>query len=165
MRVHSQKVPSKSTDKDVTFKRGTLRFDGASAENRGFWHKAGDWLGLLWFGPRDVVSLELEERRQLNGLRKLMVLIALCVVGAAAYSCYLFAFEGFGYPDDCLIDTPYVWFAYLGRTGACGLVLLLVLNALFKLVSKEKQTDNEKVPLEVLNQMKGMMDKSTSEIM
>ena len=162
MIVHNKKAPSKSSGKDVTFKRGTLKFDVASMAPAGFRYKVKDWLGLFWFGPRDVVSLELEERRQLNGLRKLIVLIALCVFGAAAYSCYLFAFEGFGYPDYCLINNPYVWFAYLGRTGACVLVLLLVLNALFKLVSKEKQPDNEKVTLEVLNQMKGMMDKGTS---
>ena len=63
-----------------------------------------------------------------------------------------------------MINNPYAWFAYFGRTGASVLVLLLVLNALFKLVSKEKQPDNDKVPLEVINQVKGMISKSGPDV-
>lgn len=149
---------------DVVFKAGDVKFDLSQPMRRPWWKNLGDWLGLKYFGPRDVISLELEERRQLNGLRKLMVVIALIVLAASVYSCYLFAFEGWGYPDYCLIDNPYVWFAYLGRTGASVLVMLLVLNALFKLVSKEKQPDNDKVPFEVLSQLKNMVGKGTSEV-
>lgn len=149
---------------DVVFKAGSVKFDLSRPMKKPWWKKTCDWLGVKCFGPRDVVSLELEERRQLNGLRKLMVLIALILLVLSACSCYRFAFEEVGYPDYCLINNPYAWFAYFGRTGASVLVLLLVLNALFKLVSKEKQPDNDKVPLEVINQVKGMISKSGPDV-
>lgn len=136
--------------RDVGFSRKVASLETAEVVKPSWWSK----LDLHVFGPRNALDLALEERRQLNGLRKLTVLIALIVLGLSVYSCYLFAFEGFGCPKDDLIYVPGAWFAYLGRIVASVLVLLIVLVALFKLVSKEKQSDSEKVPFEVLNQVK-----------